>query len=163
KQHLGGGGHQGAAGDSKGQPPLDRGVHERAGDAHLVVVHLHVLVLHHQQAQGVKVGQPPVVDVFAQVIVAVIVHVHVHVHMEGAGLGLLQDVAHAAQDAVAPPVVIVAVKTVQPGKKGGHRPAGGAGRAVGGQIQQLRHPHLQGGGDVVEGGQVHGDLAVFVF
>ena len=66
-----------------------------------------------------KWGQPPVVDVFAQVIVAVIVHVHVHVHMEGAGLGLLQDVAHAAQDAVAPPVVIVAVKTVQPGKKGG--------------------------------------------
>ena len=108
-------------------------------------------------------GQAAVVEVFAQVIVVVVVHVHVHMDVEGTGPGLLQDVAHAAHDVVAPAVVVVAVKAVEARKKGGHRPAGHAGGLVGRQVEQLGHTHFQCGGNVVEGGQVHGDLPVFVF
>src|SRR5699024_7572533 len=116
-----------------------------------------------QQAEGVEMGQAAVVEVFAQVIVVVVVHVHVHMDVEGTGPGLLQDVAHAAHDVVAPAVVVVAVKAVEARKKGGHRPAGRAGGLVGREVAQLGHTHFQRGGDVIEGGQVHGDLSVLVF
>ena len=107
-------------------------------------------------------GQHAVIEVLAQVVVLIVVHIHVHLDVVGPTAHLLQDVGHAADNAVAAPVIVIGIEAVQTGKKGGNLPGCGAVSLGGRQIEELRHPHIQGRRDVVQGGQIHRDLAVFI-
>ena len=110
QQHFGGGGHQGTAGNAKGQGPFHRGVHVGAGDADLIVIHLHILILEHQQAQSVVVGHGALVEVFTQGIVLKVLHIHVHMHMVYPGADFGCHIDDAAVNLIASPVKVVHIK-----------------------------------------------------
>ena len=70
--------HQRATGDSVGQYPLPVIVHIGLGDADLIFVHGHIVVLEKHGAECLIVGQDAAVAALADPVVGQILDIHVH-------------------------------------------------------------------------------------
>ena len=121
------------------------------------------VILQQDGAEGLVMGQHTVVGAFAHAVLLQILDVHVHEHLRGAAVGRGKDVDDGALGAVDAAVEEVHVQPGDVPEKGRHLgvvPLVHAGRVA---VQQIVDADLQGVGDVVQRGDVHGDLAVFVF
>ena len=101
---LGGGGHQRAAGDAIGQHPLPVVVHIGLGNADLVFVHGHIVILEQHGAERLVVGQGAVVGALTDPVVGQVLDVHVHEHLGRAALLRGEYIDHGALGAVDPAV-----------------------------------------------------------
>ena len=108
-------------------------------------------------------GHGAVVDILAQMIAVVVFYIHEHLHAVNTALVLVDNVHHTAGDLIAAPIVIIQKELAQSRKKGGDNAEWRGGGRHRRQIQKLRHPHVQYSGNIVQCGQVNGNLPGFIF
>ena len=101
---LGGRGHQRTAGDAIGQHPLPVIVHIGLGDADLVFIHGHIVVLEKYGAEGLIVGQGAAEGALADLVVGQILDIHVHEYLSLAASLRREYVDHGALGAVDPAI-----------------------------------------------------------